>query len=321
MVRCIGPDNRKPSVIIPLRERAECGPPEAPRLPEPRRSMSVVSLKLATSVLTVSLCMTALVVSAAAQKGSVRKHAKKQDKQVQSIQPLPPYTPAPLQPVPLDQVPAVAPKVQYEDGKLTIAAHNSTLSDVLKAVRQQTGAEMEIPANATERVVADLGPGPARSVLAELLNGTHFNYVMVGSTTDPTAVQSVMLTPRTAGPDGPMTAAANPPGVPRHAFAPPPMINSQPVEVSPASDETADEAETAEDETATEQADQTNQTNPAQQTPKTPEQLLQELQRQQLQMQQQQGQQNPQNPPGGQTPQGLIPNQPPTAAPPATKPE
>jgi len=58
-------------------------------------------------------------------------------------------------------------------------AHNSTLADVLRAVRKLTGAEMEIPPNATERVVADIGPGPARTVLAELLNGTHFNYVMV----------------------------------------------------------------------------------------------------------------------------------------------
>jgi len=45
---------------------------------------------------------------------------------------------------------------------------------------QQTGAEIEIP-SATERVVTHLGPGPARDVMADLLNGSRFNYVLLGS--------------------------------------------------------------------------------------------------------------------------------------------
>src|ERR1700741_39571 len=159
--------------------------------------MSRFSLKFATLLLALSFCPLGLAPLASAQKGGVRKQQKKQLKQEQPAPPpLPAYTPAPLQPLPLDQVPAVAPRVQYTGGELTIVAHNSTLADVLKAVRQQTGAEVEIPPNASERVFADLGPGPARDVLAELLNGTPFNYVMVGSPTDPTAVQSIVLTPK-----------------------------------------------------------------------------------------------------------------------------
>lgn len=269
--------------------------------------MSGFSLKFAPFLLTACLCVSGLAPSAAAQKGGVRKFPKKSQKQEPATPPLPSYTPAPLQPVPLDQVPAVAPRVQYQGGELTIVAHNSTLADVLKAVRQQTGADLDIPPNASERVVADLGPGPARDVLAELLNGTHFNYVMVGSVTDPTAIQSIVLTPRSGAPDNTTAAVANRSGVPSRVF--PGVIQT----ADAASDDSPDEPDTTEEQP--DQTDQQNQQNPAQQTPKTPEQLLQELQRQQQQMQQQQ-----QNPQSAQPPQGILPNQPPTAAPPS-KPE
>ena len=163
--------------------------------------MSGASSKFASLLLTACLCVAVLSSTAVAQKGGVRKPKKTQPKSAQTAPSLPAYTPAPLQPLPLEQVPAVAPHVHFADGKLTITAHNSTLSDVLKEVREQTGAELEIPPNANERVVADLGPGPARQVLADLLNGTHFNYLMVGSSTDPSAIQSIVLTPSTGGPN------------------------------------------------------------------------------------------------------------------------
>jgi hypothetical protein len=269
--------------------------------------MSGFSLKFATLLLTTSLSVAGLASTAAAQKGGVRKLPKKQQKQEPAPPPLPAYTPAPLQPLPLDQVPAVAPRVQYEAGELTIVAHNSTLADVLKAVRQQTGAEFDIPPNASERVVADIGPGPARDVLAQLLNGTHFNYVMVGSAADPTAVHSLLLTPKSGTPD--TTTAANRPGGPQRGVAQAAVLPNPSADATPAMEnDGGDDADTADE--PPEQADQQNQQNPTQQTPKTPEQLLQELQRQQQQLQQQQNSQS------GQPPQGILPNQPPTAAPP-----
>lgn len=270
--------------------------------------MSRVSLKSATFLLALSLCPAGLSSFASAQKGGVRKPPKKQQKQEQPAPPpLPAYTPAPLQPLPLDQVPAVAPRVQYSGGELTIVAHNSTLADVLKAVRQQTGADFEIPPNASERVVADLGPGPARDVLAELLNGTHFNYVMVGSAKDPTAVQSIVLTPKSGGPDT-TTNASNRPAVAQRGLGPGQAAVVTPPDNSQATDDAPDEPDMT-DEQPVDQADQQNQPNQPQQTPKTPEQLLQELQRQQQQQQQQ-------NPQSGGTPPGLLPHQPPTTAPP-----
>ena len=276
--------------------------------------MSGFSRKFALFLLAASLCVTGLVSTSAAQKGGIRKPPKKQRKQEQPTPPLPTYTPAPLQPLPLDQVPAVAPRVQYSGGELTIVAHNSTLADVLKAVRQQTGADLDIPPNASERVVADIGPGPARDVIAELLNGTHFNYVMVGSATDPTAVHSIVLTPKTGPADTATTAAANRPSSPPRGFPAASVVPVPSADATPVMDnDGADDTDTSDEQA--EQTDQQDQQNPTQQTPKTPEQLLQELQRQQLQQKQQ-------NPQPGQPPQGVLPNQPPAAAPPnPNKPE
>ena len=274
--------------------------------------MSGFSSKFASVLLAVSLCAPGLTLPAVAQRGGTRKPAKKKS----DAPPLPAYTPVPLQPLPLDQMPAVAPKVDFQDGQLSIQAHNSTLADVLRAVRKQTGAEFEIPPSANERVVADIGPGPARDVIAELLNGTHFNYVMVGSTTDPTAVQSIILTPRTGGPETAAVAQPTRMGMPpRRVFPgaiPPGQAAQDTVQTVEDNSADADDPPDVADGQEEQPPDQQNQ---GPQTPKTPEQLLQELQRQQQQQQQQQSPQQPQPQPG------LFPNQPPTQQPAPTKPE
>src|ERR1700675_1442834 len=92
--------------------------------------------------------------------------------------PLPSGTQGPVPQVPLDAIPAVAPQVNFQDALLTIVAPNSTLGDILRSVRKHASAEIDVPANANERVVTRLGPGPVRDVMAELLNGSHFNYIL-----------------------------------------------------------------------------------------------------------------------------------------------
>ncbi|HYL12809.1 MAG TPA: hypothetical protein VEV41_07225 [Terriglobales bacterium] len=112
-------------------------------------------------------------------------------------QPTPPATPA--EPPKLEDMSAVPPIVTYQNGELTIVARNSTLSDILEAVRSKTGTDFEIPEGASEeRVVSQIGPGPARDVLASLLNGSHFNYVMLGTEADPNAFAQLVLTPKPA---------------------------------------------------------------------------------------------------------------------------
>ena len=69
----------------------------------------------------------------------------------------------------MDQIPATPAKVSYQGGLLAISAHNSTLSEILRDVRKLTGASIDIPPGASgERVVADLGPGAPRDVLAAI---------------------------------------------------------------------------------------------------------------------------------------------------------
>jgi hypothetical protein len=111
----------------------------------------------------------------------------------------------------MDQIPATPAKINFQNGLLTISSQNSTLGEILRDVRKLTGAAIDIPAGsgATERVVAHLGPGAPRDVLAVLLNGSSFNYVMIGSSADPTAVSSVILTSK--GGDSQTQTASNGP--------------------------------------------------------------------------------------------------------------
>jgi hypothetical protein len=122
---------------------------------------------------------------------------------------LPPLPSGPLPQMPMDQIPATPAKVNLQNGLLTISAENSTLGEILRDVRKLTGAVIDIPpgAGANERVVAHLGPGAPRDVLAVLLNGSSFNYVMIGSSANPSAVSSVILTSK--GGDSQTQTASN----------------------------------------------------------------------------------------------------------------
>jgi hypothetical protein len=147
-----------------------------------------------------------LVLHAAAQQAMPHKRpAKAAKKAAPELPPAP--VPPPPPPTP-EQMPAVPPQVHYSQGQLTIVAENSTLGDILRAVRAKTGAAVDVPPNATERVVTHLGPGPARDVLAALLNGTHFNYVMLGSAAHPDSVDRLILTSKSGGAPEPAPPAA-----------------------------------------------------------------------------------------------------------------
>jgi flagellar biosynthesis GTPase FlhF len=190
----------------------------------------------------------------------------------------------------------IAPQVSYEKGQLTIVASNSTLGDVLRAVRKQTGAEIDIP-DAKERVVTHLGPGPAREVIAELLNGSRFNYVLLGSPEDVNVLTRVVLVAKMAAPPSGIQLAAQQQAAMRQPgiMAPPP-----PQDISTDASETngTDDPEDAAPEQPAAEVEQPA-ANPDQPTVKTPQQLLQEMQQRQLQMQQQQqsGQPVPGQPP------------------------
>jgi hypothetical protein len=87
--------------------------------------------------------------------------------------------------------------VTYRNGLLGIRANKATLSEVLFAVQQRTGAEVSIAAGAEqEKVVADIDPGPAPEVLARLLNGSKFNFLILSAANDPRQLDRVILSVR-----------------------------------------------------------------------------------------------------------------------------
>ena len=83
------------------------------------------------------------------------------------------------------------------------------------ALRGAAAAWRSSPEGAEERVVTQLGPAPARDVMAALLNGSHYNYVMVGTETDSEAVAHIILTAKTDHADTATVASAGRPVSPR----------------------------------------------------------------------------------------------------------
>jgi hypothetical protein len=233
----------------------------------------------AGSKLTGLLLASVLCLPVAGQADTPTAHrAHKVKKPPPPPPPLPSGTRGPVPQIPLDAIPAVIPQVSYQNGMLTIVAPNSTLGDILRSIRKQTAADIEIPGSATERVATRLGPGPARQILAELLNGSHFNYILLGSPDNANLLTRVVLVAKT--PDTPVPPAAQAPNPNNPA---PGGVTNIAADNPDAPDEAVDENP----DQPTEAEQQPPEVPPDQPGVKTPQQLLQEMQQRQLQMQQQ----------------------------------
>ena len=105
-----------------------------------------------------------------------------------------------------------APTVTYRDGQLTIDVENSTLASVLQLIAEKTGAVIDVPAGSgLEHIVEHTGPGRADDVLAQLLNGSNFDFIIVSSPQNPHDPAQVLLSLRQA--EAPETASAQPKAV------------------------------------------------------------------------------------------------------------
>jgi hypothetical protein len=158
-------------------------------------------------------------------------------------------------------------KVTWDSKGLSIVAANSSLSQILKEVSTQTGATLQ-GFNQDERVFGVYGPGPARDVINQLLDGSGYNVLMIGDQGEGTPRQ-ILLTPRTGG------------------VSPPSGSNNQ----NPSPEETEAEQEAQQPEPPPPVRSGTAPAVPA----RSPQEIMQQLQQRQQQMQQQQQQQqNPQ---------------------------
>ena len=177
-----------------------------------------------------------------------------------------PPPPAPVAPKPPDWPANLHPSdatVVWNSQGLRIEASNSSLSQILKDVATATGTKVE-GLSSDERIFGSYGPGQARDVMAQLLEGSGFNVLMIGDRGQGTPREIVLSNQPRGG-------------------APPPVNNQ-----TASNDESAD-------------ADDQQQPQPQPQPqpppaihngfapgapPRTPQQIMQELQQRQEQMQQ-----------------------------------
>jgi len=130
------------------------------------------------------------------------------------------------------QTPPPAFDVTFRNGMLSIKSTTASLSEILYAVHQRTGADVTLSAGAEqEKVAADIGPAPAPMVLTRLLNGSKFNYMIVSSPTDPRVLDKVILSPKATGAVTPLPPMANASDFDDDAPTPPPVPHprSQPL--------------------------------------------------------------------------------------------
>jgi hypothetical protein len=98
--------------------------------------------------------------------------------------------------------------VQYENGLVTVTAHNSSLNQILRAIMRETGLQVS-GGVIEERVYGVYGPGRLSMVLGNLLDGTGSNIIFVAASAGQPAQLS--LTPRDGGamPPPPSASAAD----------------------------------------------------------------------------------------------------------------
>ncbi len=112
-------------------------------------------------------------------------HIHKKPSAAHAAQPPGPAAVAPVVPAepPKPNWPAYAnpaeASVEWDSHGLHIAAVNSSLEQILKDVSTATGAKIE-GLGADQRVFGEYGPGQARDVLSQLLQGSGYNVIMIG---------------------------------------------------------------------------------------------------------------------------------------------
>ncbi len=193
--------------------------------------------------------------------------------------PQPALPPAPVAPPPpnwpANDLPGAA-SVVFDSRGLLVVASNSSLEQILKEVSIETGVKVE-GMDADQRVFGTYGPGPARDVISQLLDGSGYDVLMVGDRGEGTP-RRIVLTERSgsASVQNPANRAA----------------------IQPSNDETDADQEPQEPQPEQEPP-QPGPNGAAPPVPmRTPQQIMQEIQerqRQQQSAQQQSEQQNPQN--------------------------
>ncbi len=161
------------------------------------------------AVLAAALCgaqmLAAQAPATAASSTSAHKqaHPRKRPVAAQAQSPTPQAaaataaSPAPEAPMwPANDKPAPA-SVTWDSHGLRIDAANSSLAQILDTVATATGAKVE-GFEADQRVFGVYGPGRARDVLSQILQGSGYNVIMIGEQGQGTP-REIVLSSRHAG--------------------------------------------------------------------------------------------------------------------------
>lgn len=224
-----------------------------------------------------AVCGVVLLAALAAAAQTAPKHRKPRvvaPKPAVQAQPasVPVAPPAPVWPANENPLPAT---VEWQNNTLRVVALNSSLQQILTDVAAKTGTTVD-GLGGDQRIFGTFGPAKAREVLAQLLQGSGLNIVMVGDQGNGVPRQ-LLLSQRNhaGGPGNPMPAMARP---------------AQP---EPDDDDNNDAVMDTQPEPP---PMPTPQNAPGNQPPnRTPQEMMQEMQMRQQQMQQ--NQQTPQNNP------------------------
>lgn len=202
---------------------------------------------------------------------------KKQVPEPEQVAQTPPSPPMPHWPVNDQPNPA---SVIWDANGLRINASNSSLQQIMSEVSSETGSKIEGPVP-DQRVYGDYGPGQARDVLSQLLQGSGYNVLLAGDL-GKGAPREIVLSPRQAGAPNPQNSNMN-----RSQQDPDDEIPDQPEEPPQPPIQPPQQMQ--------------NNMRPGfgpNGPIRTPQQVMEEMQQRQLmqqqQMQQQQQQQNPQ---------------------------
>jgi hypothetical protein len=106
------------------------------------------------------------------------------------------------------QQPAQEAKIALQGNSLSIHADNSSLAAILREIAAKSGMKID-GLGGDERVFGNFGPGAPRDVLADLLDGTAYNLVLLGDLSDGVP-RELILTPATHGGANVASAVAPP---------------------------------------------------------------------------------------------------------------
>ncbi len=113
--------------------------------------------------------------------GTPRKHPE--GTKGQSAEKMPPPSSQAIQPA----------TVTLKDGKVTVAANNSNLTQILQDLANISGMTIN-GLDKGPRIFGVYGPGNAHDVLTALLAGSGYNYILVGGTNEGTPRELILTT-------------------------------------------------------------------------------------------------------------------------------